>query len=45
VLWTFSGGSDGGDSTAGVAISGTNIYGTTSLGGQYGQGTVFEVAP
>lgn len=45
VLWTFSGGSDGGDSTAGLAISGSNLYGTTSLGGQYGQGTVFEVVP
>jgi uncharacterized repeat protein (TIGR03803 family) len=45
VLWTFSGGSDGGDSTAGLAISGTTLYGTTSLGGEYGQGTVFEVVP
>jgi uncharacterized repeat protein (TIGR03803 family) len=45
VLWTFSGGSDGGDSTAGLAISGTTLYGTTSLGGQDGQGTVFEVIP
>jgi uncharacterized repeat protein (TIGR03803 family) len=45
VLWTFSGGSDGGDSTAGLVISGTNLYGTTSLGGQYEQGTVFQVVP
>jgi uncharacterized repeat protein (TIGR03803 family) len=45
VLWTFSGGGDGGDSTAGLAISGTTLYGTTSLGGQYAKGTVFEVVP
>jgi uncharacterized repeat protein (TIGR03803 family) len=44
-LWTFSGGSDGGDSTAGLAISGTTLYGTTSLGGKTGEGTVFEVIP
>jgi uncharacterized repeat protein (TIGR03803 family) len=43
VLWTFSGGSDGGDTTAGVFVSGTNLFGTTSLGGQDGKGTVFEV--
>jgi uncharacterized repeat protein (TIGR03803 family) len=45
VLWTFSGGSDGGDSTAGLVIGGTNLYGTTSLGGEYGQGTVFQIVP
>jgi uncharacterized repeat protein (TIGR03803 family) len=45
VLWTFSGGSDGGDTTAGVALSGGVLYGTTSLGGQYGKGTVFSVTP
>lgn len=45
VLWSFTGGSDGGDSTAGLAISGTTLYGTTSLGGETGQGTVFEVVP
>jgi uncharacterized repeat protein (TIGR03803 family) len=43
VLCTFNGGSDGGDSTAGLVLSGSNLYGTTSLGGEYGQGTVFEV--
>jgi uncharacterized repeat protein (TIGR03803 family) len=43
VLWTFTGGSDGGDPAAGLAISGDNLYGTTSLGGQYHQGAVFQV--
>jgi uncharacterized repeat protein (TIGR03803 family) len=43
VLFTLNGGSDGGDSTAGLVLKGTELYGTTSLGGQYGQGTVFEV--
>lgn len=45
VLWTFSGGSDGGDTTAGLVLTGGVLYGTTSLGGQFGQGTVFSVAP
>lgn len=44
-LWTFTGGNDGGDSTAGLTIKGTTLYGTTSLGGQYSKGTVFEVIP
>jgi len=43
VLWTFSGGLDGGDATAGLVMVGANLYGTTSLGGQYGKGTIFEV--
>lgn len=45
VLFAFNGGSDGGDSTAGLAISGDTLYGTTSLGGQHGQGTAFSVTP
>lgn len=43
VLWAFSGSGDGGDPAAGLAISGTNLYGTASLGGQYSKGVVFEV--
>ena len=43
VLWTFSGGSDGGNSTAGLVLKGSDLYGTTSLGGENGQGTVFQV--
>jgi uncharacterized repeat protein (TIGR03803 family) len=45
VLWTFSGGSDGGDTTAGLLLSGGMLYGTTSLGGQYSDGAVFSVVP
>lgn len=45
VLWTFSGGGDGGDSTAGLVLSGTTLYGTTSLGGEYGKGVVFSAIP
>lgn len=45
VLWTFSGGNDGGDTTAGLILEGAVLYGTTSLGGQYGLGTVFSVTP
>lgn len=45
VLWTFTGGSDGGDTTAGLAIKGTTLYGTTSLGGQFSKGTVVMVTP
>ncbi len=43
VLWSFTGGSDGGDSTAGLLVSGTTLYGSTSLGGSTGKGTVFSV--
>jgi uncharacterized repeat protein (TIGR03803 family) len=45
VLWSFTGGSDGGDTTAGVLLSGGVLYGTTSLGGQNNDGTVFSVTP
>ena len=44
-LWTFTGGSDGGAATAGVALDAGVLYGTTSLGGQYAKGTVFSVTP
>lgn len=45
VLWSFTGGSDGGDTTAGLVLRGGMLYGTTSLGGQYADGTVFSVTP
>ena len=45
VLWTFTGGSDGGNPTAGLVLHGTLLYGTTSAGGEYSQGTVFSVVP
>jgi uncharacterized repeat protein (TIGR03803 family) len=45
VLWSFTGGADGGDTTAGLLLSGGVLYGTTSLGGAYSDGTVFSVTP
>ncbi len=47
ILYSFMGGNDGAQPWAGVVLdAGGNIYGTTSLGGMYGDGTVFElVAP
>jgi uncharacterized repeat protein (TIGR03803 family) len=45
VLYSFLGGTDGGDPEAGLvrdALSG-NLYGTTFSGGAYGSGTVFKV--
>jgi len=45
VLWSFTGGADGGDTTAGLVLDNGLLYGTTSLGGQYADGTVFSVTP
>jgi len=45
VLWSFTGGGDGGDTTAGLVLYDNMLYGTTSLGGQYADGTVFSVVP
>lgn len=46
LLYTFSGGTDGGDPQAAL-IQGRdgNFYGTTSAGGADGAGTVFQVTP
>jgi uncharacterized repeat protein (TIGR03803 family) len=45
-LYSFGNGTDGGLPVAGVAFDGAgNIYGTTSQGGAYGYGTVFELSP
>jgi uncharacterized repeat protein (TIGR03803 family) len=43
-LYTFAGGKDGSGPTAGLVWDGGNLYGTTSYGGQYQGGTVFELA-
>ncbi|HTT84676.1 MAG TPA: choice-of-anchor tandem repeat GloVer-containing protein [Rhizomicrobium sp.] len=44
-LYTFTGGSDGGDPLASlIADKAGNHYGTTSMGGAENSGTVFEVA-
>ncbi|PYN92570.1 MAG: hypothetical protein DMD91_32025 [Candidatus Rokuibacteriota bacterium] len=46
VLYTFTGGTDGGYPYAGL-VQGTdgNFYGTTSQGGAVGAGTVFQLTP
>jgi uncharacterized repeat protein (TIGR03803 family) len=45
VLYTFTGGSDGGEPLAGLAIDTQgNLYGTTAIGGTYGNGTVFMLS-
>jgi uncharacterized repeat protein (TIGR03803 family) len=44
VLYSFAGGTDGAVPVAGVTVSTSgNIFGTTSAGGTYGYGTVFEL--
>ncbi len=46
VLYRFTGGNDGASPMGGViADSRGNLYGTASLAGKYGGGTVFELAP
>ena len=48
VLYSFTGGTDGGvpDQSHTLVFDKTgNLYGTTSAGGLYGQGTVFELSP
>jgi len=46
VLYTFSGGADGSNPTAGLIFDGTgNLYGTTHLGGILGAGAVFKLSP
>jgi uncharacterized repeat protein (TIGR03803 family) len=46
VLYRFTGGVDGGLPEAGLVIDPQgNLYGTTSIGGSDGVGTVFEVTP
>jgi uncharacterized repeat protein (TIGR03803 family) len=46
VLYSFTGGDDGGAPYAGVIFDATgNLYGTTSAGGSSSQGVVFELSP
>src|SRR5260370_34822433 len=42
-LYNFTGGSDGANPTAGVILSNNTLYGTASVGGGSGAGTVFAV--
>jgi len=45
VLYTFTGGLDGGEPLAGLAIDAQgNLYGTTAIGGSFGSGTVFMLS-
>jgi uncharacterized repeat protein (TIGR03803 family) len=46
VLYSFTGGADGGTPYAGVVLSPEgNLYGTTAFGGQTNAGVVFEIKP
>ncbi|HEV3276160.1 MAG TPA: choice-of-anchor tandem repeat GloVer-containing protein [Terriglobia bacterium] len=48
VLYAFGGGTDGANPVAGVTVGSgqsLNLYGTTSVGGADGYGTVFELSP
>ncbi len=46
VLYSFTGGNDGGGVHAGVVLDDKgNLYGTTSGGGAYGYGTLFALTP
>jgi len=46
VLWSFGGAGDAAYPFAGLAIDKSgSLYGTTTNGGLYGQGTVFELSP
>lgn len=46
VIYSFSGGNDGGQPVAEVIFDKAgNLYGTTALDGKYGQGVAFELSP
>ena len=46
VLWSFTGGNDGGKPASGVIFdSAGNLYGATYVGGTYGYGAIFQLAP
>lgn len=45
VLYAFTGGTDGGQPTAGVVLSNGNLYGAAESFGKKGGGTVFQLAP
>jgi uncharacterized repeat protein (TIGR03803 family) len=46
ILYSFGKGTDGATPVAGVSFDAAgNLYGTTSAGGTYGYGTVFQLTP
>jgi uncharacterized repeat protein (TIGR03803 family) len=46
VLYSFTGGNDGGNAATAVSFDGQgNLYGTTVIGGSYSCGTVFKLKP
>ena len=45
VLYSFKGKPDGSNPYGTIVIHNGNLYGTTSMGGLYGFGTVFQLAP
>lgn len=46
LLYSFTGGADGGEVTSGVVLDGAgNLYGITSSGGAYDKGVVYEITP
>lgn len=45
VVYTFTGGADGGNPLAGLLNVGGTLYGSTEAGGAFGDGTVFKVNP
>ena len=46
VLYSFTGGTDGRFPNSGlIADSSGNLYGTTGLGGAFGQGVIFKITP
>jgi uncharacterized repeat protein (TIGR03803 family) len=44
MLYSFSGGADGGNPYVGVTISGNILYGATTIGGVYNHGTIFRLS-
>jgi uncharacterized repeat protein (TIGR03803 family) len=46
VLYSFSGGTDGGEPFYGILVRGPSgkLYGTTEIGGSFGAGTVYELS-
>ncbi|HEV3090623.1 MAG TPA: choice-of-anchor tandem repeat GloVer-containing protein [Candidatus Cybelea sp.] len=46
VLYSFTGGTDGGNAATGLVLDGSgNLYGTTVIGGKFACGTIFKLAP